>query len=83
MTSFLHQNYSWGRLQVSETILRQLFTGLQVHPEFLEILFLFGEKIGPIEESFSSFCSHCRPAVTSLSSSGPSSPMCSYGMQLP
>ncbi|PLN84780.1 hypothetical protein BDW42DRAFT_31437 [Aspergillus taichungensis] len=74
----LHQSYSWGRLQVSEPILRELFTGLQVHPEFLEILFLFGEKLGPTEESFSSFCSHCRPVVASLSSYGLSGPLCSY-----
>ncbi|OJJ39788.1 hypothetical protein ASPWEDRAFT_105628, partial [Aspergillus wentii DTO 134E9] len=59
--SFLHQRYSWSRLQVSETFLRQLFTLLKVHPDFLEIIFLFGEKIGPVEESFGSFFSHCRP----------------------
>ncbi|KAL3469123.1 hypothetical protein BJX99DRAFT_252226 [Aspergillus californicus] len=58
---FLHQTYSWGQLQVSADFLRKLFTFLCVRPEFLETVFLFGEKAGPVEQAFSSFFSHCRP----------------------
>lgn len=57
---------------MSEVFLKMLFTRLQVHPEFLEVLFLFSEKIGPVEESFGSFFSHCRPLNVM-------SPACSYG----
>ncbi|KAL2820554.1 hypothetical protein BDW59DRAFT_174470 [Aspergillus cavernicola] len=58
---FLYKPNSWAQLQVSAEFLRKLFTFLHVHPEFLDIVFLFGEKRGPVEQSFSSFFSHCRP----------------------
>ncbi|KAL4883538.1 hypothetical protein BJY04DRAFT_216362 [Aspergillus karnatakaensis] len=58
---FLHQKYSWGQLQVSAEFLKRLFTSLRVHPEFLEVLLLFGAKTKPDEQSFSAFFSHCRP----------------------
>ena len=57
--SFLRQNYTWSQLRISEELLRKLFTRLKVHPDFLEVLLSFGEKIGPVEESFGSFFSHC------------------------
>lgn len=50
------------------------------NPGFLEILFLFGEKIGPVEKSFSSFLSHCRP-LNGKESFVKST--CSYGKQVP
>lgn len=64
---------------MSETFLRQLFTLLKVHPDFLEIIFLFGEKIGPVEESFGSFFSHCRPQNVQNPFVEPA---CSYGKGL-
>ena len=61
---------------MSENLLKKLFSRIQVHPNFLEILFLFGDKIGPVEESFSSFFSHCRP----YNVDNPYiEPTCSYG----
>ncbi|KAL4904028.1 hypothetical protein BDW74DRAFT_185744 [Aspergillus multicolor] len=57
---FLHQYDSWGQLQVSAEFLKKLFSFLRVHPEYLDIAFLFARKSGPVEQSFSSLFSHCR-----------------------
>ncbi|KAL4981764.1 hypothetical protein BDW68DRAFT_183189 [Aspergillus falconensis] len=61
---FLHQYDSWGQLRVSAEFLKKLFSFLRVHPEYLDIVFLFAEKSGPVEQSFSSLFSHCRPLST-------------------
>ncbi|KAL2822906.1 hypothetical protein BJX63DRAFT_1370 [Aspergillus granulosus] len=58
---FLFQVTSWESLQVSPEFLKKLFSFLRVRPEFLDVVFLFGAKAGPVEQSFSSFFSHCRP----------------------
>ncbi|KAL4745151.1 hypothetical protein BDW72DRAFT_198914 [Aspergillus terricola var. indicus] len=72
---FLHQYDSWGQLRVSAEFLKKLFSFLRVHPEYLDIVFLFAEKSGPVEQSFSSLFSHCRP----LSTGNPADElMCSY-----
>lgn len=71
--SFLYQGDSWEPLQVSAEFLKKLFSFLRVRPEYLDILFLFGAKAGAVEQSFSSFFSHCRPLSTGS---------CSYGEHL-
>jgi hypothetical protein len=53
--SFLDQSYTWSRLQICEEHFRKLFACLKVHPSFLEIVHVFCEKVGPVEESFNSF----------------------------
>ncbi|KAF2805602.1 uncharacterized protein BDZ99DRAFT_423932 [Mytilinidion resinicola] len=54
----MRQNYSWGRLRISEEIGRKLFTSLMVHPSFLAVVHLFGEKTEPVEESLSVYFCH-------------------------
>jgi hypothetical protein len=50
-----------------------------VHPDFVEVLMIFGEKLGPVEESFSTFFSHCHPQQ----GADPfSNAMCSYGKRV-
>lgn len=51
---FINQSYTWSRLCISEEHFRRLFTRLGVHPSFLDVVHLFSEKIGPVEEGFSS-----------------------------
>lgn len=53
-SSFIKQSYTWSRLNISEEHLRRLFTRLKIHPYFLDVVYLFSEKIGPVEEGFSS-----------------------------
>lgn len=52
--SFINQSYTWSRLLISEEHFRRLFTRLRVHPCFLDVVFLFQEKIRPVEEGLSS-----------------------------
>ena len=56
--SFIRQSFSWGRLLISEVMLRKLFTSQKVHPNFLDVVHVFGEKAEPVEESFSTFFYH-------------------------
>ncbi|OCK75784.1 hypothetical protein K432DRAFT_307764 [Lepidopterella palustris CBS 459.81] len=58
LSSFIRQRFSWGRLLISEDTVRKLFTSLTVHPDFLEVVHLFGEKSEPVEESFSVYFCH-------------------------
>ena len=53
--SFLNQSYTWSRLEICEEHFRKLFTCLKIHPNFLDIVQLFSEKVRPVEEGFSSF----------------------------
>jgi hypothetical protein len=53
--SFLDQSYTWSRLQICEEHFRKLFTCLKVHPNFLDIVHVFFEKVRPVEESFNGF----------------------------
>jgi hypothetical protein len=53
--SFLDQSYTWSRLQICQEHFKKLFTCLRVHPDFLDIVRVFGEKIKPVEEGFNSF----------------------------
>lgn len=55
---FIRQSFSWGRLLISEEMLRKLFTSQKVHPNFLDVVHVFGEKTEPVEESFSTFFYH-------------------------
>ena len=52
--SFIDQSYTWSRLCISEEHFRRLFTRMAVHPNFLDVVRLFCEKTGPVEEGFSS-----------------------------
>lgn len=52
---FLDQSYTWSRLQICEEHFRKLCTYLEVHPDFLAIVYLFCEKVRPVEESFNGF----------------------------
>ncbi|KAL4974577.1 hypothetical protein BDW66DRAFT_167666 [Aspergillus desertorum] len=61
---FLHQYHSWSPLRVSAEFLKKLFSFLRVHPEYLDIVFLFADRSEPVEQSFSSIFSHCRPLST-------------------
>ncbi|KAL4812940.1 hypothetical protein BDW67DRAFT_193159 [Aspergillus spinulosporus] len=75
LIGFLYQYDSWGQLRLSAEFLKKLFSFLRVHPEYLDIVFLFAEKSGPVEQSFSSLFSHCRPLLTGNPAAGP---RCSY-----
>ncbi|KAL4801855.1 hypothetical protein BDV18DRAFT_164668 [Aspergillus unguis] len=72
---FLRQGYSWGPLQMTAEFLKKLFTFVQVHPEYLDVVTLFSEKLGPVEQSFSSFFSHCWPDRSAVAESA-----CSYNV---
>ena len=52
--SFIDQSYTWSRLCISEEYFRRLFTQMAVHPNFVDVVRLFCEKTGPVEEGFSS-----------------------------
>jgi hypothetical protein len=56
--SFIDQSYTWSRLCISEEHFRRLFTRMAVHPNFLDVVRLFCEKTGPVEEGFSSLFMH-------------------------
>jgi len=53
--SFLHQSYTWSRLEICEEHFRKLFTHLKVDPSFLDIVHVFCEKVRPVEEGFNGF----------------------------
>jgi hypothetical protein len=80
--SFINQTYTWSRLEISEELLRKLFTRLRVHPDFLNVLHIFGEKVAPIEESYNYFFAHIHPEQT-LHLSSQSNTLCSYGVPMP
>ena len=69
--SFIRQSFSWGRLLISENMLRKLFTSQNVHPSFLDVVHIFGEKAEPVEESFSTFFYHPLSQYQALSSESP------------
>jgi hypothetical protein len=46
---------------ISEEHFRRLFSRLRVHPNFLDIVQLFSQKVGPVEEGFSSFFAETFP----------------------
>lgn len=50
--SFLGQTYTWSRPQICEGHFRKLFTCLKVQPSFLDIVHVFCEKVGPVEDRF-------------------------------
>ncbi|KAL2064451.1 hypothetical protein VTL71DRAFT_4945 [Oculimacula yallundae] len=52
---FIEQSFSWSRLQICEEHFRKLFTYLKIHPDFLEVVRLFCQKVRPAEESFNTF----------------------------
>ncbi|QDS73383.1 hypothetical protein FKW77_007425 [Venturia effusa] len=52
---FLEQSFTWSRLQICEEHFRKLFSCLKVHPDFLDIVHLFCQKIRPLEEGFNGF----------------------------
>ncbi|KAI9800578.1 MAG: hypothetical protein M1833_003236 [Piccolia ochrophora] len=58
---YVTQSYTWSTLQISEEMFRQLRSSLGVNPRFLDIVQLFGEKAGPVEESHTSFFGHLSP----------------------
>ncbi|CAG8972104.1 hypothetical protein HYALB_00011236 [Hymenoscyphus albidus] len=60
------QEHSWSQLLVTEELFRKLKTALKVHPEFLDVVHVFGEKITASEESFTAFFSHLSPEPSSL-----------------
>lgn len=69
--SFIRQSFSWGRLLISENMLRKLFTSQNVHPSFLDVVHTFGEKAEPVEESFSTFFYHPLSQYQALGSESP------------
>jgi hypothetical protein len=52
--SFIDQSYTGSRLCISEEHFRWLSTQMAVHPKFPNVVRLFCEKTGPVEEGFSS-----------------------------
>ncbi|KAF2021172.1 hypothetical protein BU24DRAFT_416831, partial [Aaosphaeria arxii CBS 175.79] len=52
LCSYIAQTYSWGQLLITEELFRKLMTALKVHPDFLNVLHMFGEKITAVEEGF-------------------------------
>lgn len=68
---FIRQSFSWGRLLISENMLRKLFTSQNVHPSFLDVVHIFGEKAEPVEESFSAFFYHPLSQYQVLGSESP------------
>ena len=80
MFSSIRQSFSWSRLQISEEDLRQLFANQEVHPNFLDIVHIFGEKTEPIDESFSTFFCHPISRTVNLDSFSAND---GYGMLIP
>ncbi|OAL46355.1 hypothetical protein IQ07DRAFT_148192 [Pyrenochaeta sp. DS3sAY3a] len=74
---FINQSYTWSRLLISEEHFRRLFTRLHVHPCFLDVVFLFQEKIRPVEEGLSSLFVDIVPQTSSMERSSKSHD-CSY-----
>ncbi|KAI9788754.1 MAG: hypothetical protein M1816_006611 [Peltula sp. TS41687] len=75
---FIRQSYTWSRLLISEEIFRRLFTRLKVHPDFLDVVHIFGEKVGPVEESFSAFFAQLSPQPSITTAIGENVHSCSY-----
>lgn len=44
--------YSWDQLLITKELFQKLLTILKVHPGFLDVVNVFGEKITAVEESF-------------------------------
>jgi hypothetical protein len=53
--SQIDQEYSWGKLLITQELFQKLLTALAVHPGFLKVVHTFGERITPAEESFAAF----------------------------
>ncbi|PVH74946.1 hypothetical protein DL98DRAFT_658401 [Cadophora sp. DSE1049] len=58
------QAYSWGQLPITEEMFRKLLTSMKVHPGFLDVVHVFGEKITTVEESFAAFFTRIFPGIS-------------------
>ncbi|MCJ1271177.1 hypothetical protein MMC22_011076 [Lobaria immixta] len=52
---YIYQSYTWSPFQISQELFNNLISHLNVSPSLLDIIQLFGEKPGPVEESFTSY----------------------------
>jgi hypothetical protein len=68
---------TWSRLCISEEHFRRLFTHMAVHPNFIDVVRLFCEKTGPVEEGFSSLFMNMSEEDLSSNHSAPDQD-CSY-----
>ncbi|CAL3971963.1 unnamed protein product [Diplocarpon coronariae] len=57
------QEDSWSHLLVTEELFRKLLTACNVHPRFLDIVHIFGEKFSATEESFNAFFGRLAPNI--------------------
>ncbi|KAH8590049.1 hypothetical protein B0O99DRAFT_691894 [Bisporella sp. PMI_857] len=64
--SYITQAFSWSRLLISEDHCLKLFTYLRIHPSFLDILHMSGEKIAPVEESFAAQFTRISPPLLAI-----------------
>ncbi|RYO26177.1 hypothetical protein AA0111_g8172 [Alternaria arborescens] len=76
---FIDQSYTWSRLCISEEYFRRLFTQMAVHPNFVDVVRLFCEKTGPVEEGFSSLFMNMSEGDLSGNHSAPGRD-CSYNI---
>ncbi|MCJ1426929.1 hypothetical protein MMC29_004832, partial [Sticta canariensis] len=47
---YIHQSYTWSSFEITQDLFNALMSYLDVYPTFLDIVQLFGEKPGPLEE---------------------------------
>ena len=50
--SYMYQTYTWSPFEITESLFSALISYLNPYPTFLDIVQIFGEKAGPVEESF-------------------------------
>lgn len=60
--SYIHQSYTWSRFEITQDLFNKLMSYVDVYPTFLDIVQLFGEKSGPVEESFTLFFNNLTPS---------------------
>ncbi|KAF1845215.1 uncharacterized protein K460DRAFT_416511 [Cucurbitaria berberidis CBS 394.84] len=65
----ISQAYSWGQLLITEEFFRKLLTALEVHPCFLDVVHIFGERITAVEESFAACFTRLYPSLSSSQNS--------------
>ncbi|MCJ1462465.1 hypothetical protein MMC07_001067 [Pseudocyphellaria aurata] len=59
---YIYQSYTWSNFEITLELFNALTSYLNVYPTFLDIVQLFGQKPGPVEESFTLFFDHLTPS---------------------
>ena len=69
-SSQIAQEDSWSPLLITEELFRRLLTVLNVHPRFLDVVHVFGEKVTAFEESFTACFTRISPELSSSKERG-------------